>query len=250
MPINSCVFSRRSATLRLRLLVIIGLLLAAAIALVMALPGPSACLLVDLAALHRLPDGSLASSAFDADQARYVQLTREARLRIKARFGAPEAKPVLVFFNHTDGFGPFHLNAHGSTQFIGSRACVMVGPKGQNIDVIAHELMHAEIHYRAGYFKRWLQLPTWLDEGLAMQVDERERYRLPPQAQETADKVRELNTAAQFFKGDEAAIVNNYAMAKLVVAGWLKKAGPTSLYARLQRLKQGEPFESIMAAAP
>lgn len=212
-----------------------------------ALPGPTACLLVGVAELHSLPDGSLTDSDSEAEQQRYVQLTRDARTRIESTFGAAEAKPILVFFSSPDGFGPFRLNAFGSTQFIGSRACVMVGPKGQNIDVIAHELVHAEIHHRVGYMKRFLQVPTWFDEGVAMQVDYRPRYALAPQDAPNAGAVRELTTFSSFFKGDENMVVHHYASAKQVVAAWLSKVGTASLYSRLQRMKNGESFAEIFA---
>lgn len=212
-----------------------------------ALPGPTACLLVGVAALHELSDGSLTDSASAADQQRYVQLTRDARARIEGIFGATESKPILVFFNHPDGFGPFRLNAHGSTQFLGSRACVMVGPKGQSVDVVAHELMHAEIHHRVGYLKRFLQLPTWFDEGVAMQVDHRPRYALSPQDAQNVDDVRGLTTFSSFFNGNEQTVVRHYAAAKQVAAAWLSKVGPASLYARLQRMRDGESFADIVA---
>jgi hypothetical protein len=106
--------------------------------------------------------------------------------------------------------------------------------------------MHAEIHHRVGYLKRFLQLPTWFDEGVAMQVDYRTRYSLSPQDSQTADYVRDLTTFSSFFKGDEQAVVRNYASAKQVVASWLSKVGTTSLYARLQRLKNGESFDEIV----
>lgn len=211
-----------------------------------ALPGPTACLLVGIAELHSLSDGSLTDSDSEAEQQRYIQLTRDARARIESTFGTVEAKPILVFFSRPDGFGPFRLNAFGSTQFIGNRACVMVGPKGQNIDVVAHELLHAEIHYRVGYIKRFLQLPTWFDEGVAMQVDYRPRYSLPSQDTQNADSVRKLTTFSSFFTGDENVVVQNYASAKHVVATWLSKVGSASLYLRLQRMKNGESFAEII----
>ena len=211
-----------------------------------ALPGPTACLLVGVAELHELSDGSLTDSELEVDQQRYVQLTRDARARIEATFGPVASKPILVFFSHPDGLGPFRLNAYGSTQFIGSRACVMVGPKGQSVDVVAHELMHAEIHHRVGYLKRFLQLPTWFDEGVAMQVDYRTRYSLSPQDAQNTDYVRGLATFSSFFKGDEQAVVRNYASAKQVTASWLSKVGTASLYSRLQRMRNGESFAEII----
>lgn len=229
------------------LIAMFAVVLATATTFAFALPGPTACLLIGVAELNRLSDGSLTGSELEADQQRQLQLTRDARARIDSTFGTPESKPILVFFDQPDGFGPFRLNAYGSTQFIGSRACVMVGPKGQNVDVLAHELMHAEIHYRVGYLKRFLELPTWFDEGVAMQVDYRPRYSLSPQDAQKTTFVRDLATYSTFFKGDDEALTRNYASAKHEVASWLSKVGPTSLYARLQRMRDGQSFAEVIA---
>ena len=107
------------------------------------------------------------------------QLHADSRARIQQTFGTLQSKPLVVFFNEPDTFWPFKPNEYGSINFIGSRVCVIVGSKGQNIDVIAHELMHAEIADRVGYWRRFTQLPVWFDEGLAMQVDYRAAYTLP-----------------------------------------------------------------------
>jgi len=221
--------------------------LASAATLAWALPGPAACLMVGMNELHELSDGSFAESASPVDQQRYVQITREARARIESTFGAVESKPILVFFDRPDGLGPFSLNAHGSTQFIGSRACVLVGPQGQNVDVVAHELMHAELHHRVGSLQRFLQVPTWFDEGVAMQVDDRPKYALSPQPAQDTAYVREFTTYSSFSKGDGPAVVRNYAAAKQEVAAWLAKVGRASLYSRLQRMRQGQSFAEAFA---
>lgn len=208
---------------------------------------PSACLLVGLVDLQRLPDGSLTDNPAAADQERYQQLAREARARIAATFGSTSAQPILVFFSRPEGFGPFRLNPYGSTPFIGSRACVLVGPQGQNVDVLAHELMHAELHHRVGYLQRFLEVPAWFDEGVAMQVDYRPRYALPLEAT-PGEPVRSLSSFSAFFSGDEQRIVRNYAAARRVVAGWLEKVGTASLYAHLERLRNGESFAQVIGA--
>ena len=212
-----------------------------------ALPAPAACLFVGAMDLHRLPDGSLTDSPLPEDQQRFVELARAARARIAATFGPAEATPALVFFTHPEGIGPFRLNAYGSTPTIGGRACVMVGPNGQNINVVAHELMHAELHRRVGYFKRWLQLPAWFDEGVAMQVDYRSRYALAEQDAAGADAVQKLNTFSAFRSGDGKTVVANYARAKYVVAAWLRRVGVKSFYPRLERMRRGESFAEAMA---
>jgi uncharacterized protein YccT (UPF0319 family) len=208
----------------------------------LALPGPTACLLLGVADLQKLADGSLAESESEGDQQRFAQLTRDARLRIESTFGAVESKPIIVFFDQPNGFGPFRLNAYGSAASIGSRTCVMVGPKGQNVDVVAHELMHAEIHHRVGYLAYFLQIPTWFHEGVAMQVDYRPQYSLSSQDAQNTAYVRDLTAPSTFNAGDDQAPTRNYASAKHEVASWLSKVGPTSLYSRLKRMKDGQSF--------
>lgn len=69
--------------------------LASATTFAFALPDPTACLLIGVAELHRLSDGSFTESESEVNQQRYVQLTRDARERIEATFGAVESKPIL-----------------------------------------------------------------------------------------------------------------------------------------------------------
>jgi hypothetical protein len=220
--------------------------LTATLACAVALPGPTTCLLVGAMDLHRLPDGSLTDSLISEDKQRFSELTLAARARIESKFGPVESNPVLVFFSNPKGLGPFRLNSYGSTQFIGPRACVMIGPNGQNIDVVTHELMHGETGHRVGWLKRWLHLPVWVDEGISMQVDYRSRYELPVEDIPNAGDVRKLNTVSEFFSGDEKTVVSNYARSKYVVASWLTRIGEKSLYQRLERMKNGESFEEAL----
>jgi len=116
----------------------------------------------------------------------------------------------------------------------------MIGPEGRNVDVVAHEMLHGELHHRVGWLQRWLQIPVWFDEGVAMQVDYRSRYDLPVEQIPSAASVRELTTFSKFQSG---AVVSNYARAKYVVASWLARIGEKSLYQRLERMRNGQSFE-------
>ena len=44
-----------------------------------------------------------------------------------------------------------------------------------NIDILAHELTHAELHTRLSVSAQ-KKIPTWFDEGIALQNDYREQY--------------------------------------------------------------------------
>lgn len=173
------------------------------------------------------------------------QLLSESRIRIKNTFGVPGAKPIVVFFNDKNAFLPLKLNEYGSTQFIGSRVCVMIGPKGKNIDVVAHELMHAEIAAQVGYWNRLTQLPVWFDEGLAMQVDFRPQYVLRDGAGAGTRYVKTLGSVREFFVPNSDLLTMNYASAKAEVASWVAGVGHKSVYGQLERVRAGESFDAV-----
>jgi hypothetical protein len=199
--------------------------------------------------LKVLPDGSLTDSTSPDDQKRFQRLTVESRKRIANTFGEPVAEPILVYLSHANSFGFFKLNAFGSTQFLGSRACVMIGPKGQSVDVVAHELMHAEIHHRVGFWHRFMNIPTWFDEGLAMQVDYRSQFALVAEDEHAKDTVRQLTSSRLFFNSDKKMVVSNYAKARALVADWVVKVGKDSVYPRLEQLRDGKSFEDVIPVA-
>lgn len=211
-------------------------------------PAVAVCAVSDAIPSIHLNDGTLvASSTLEPDQARVIQhLLLDAKGRIRDVFGEPRSKPIVLFFDDSTRFGPFRLNEYGSTQFIGSRTCVLIGPKGQNVDVISHELMHAETADRIGFWAKFIELPTWFDEGLAMQVDFRPEYDIQAGVIVDSKPVRELRSARSFFASDSELLTANYAFAKNEVTLWAKRVGYLSTYAHLERIRQGETFESAI----
>ena len=213
--------------------------------LAFAVPGATACAFVHARGFEALPDGTLVEPGASAqERAGFSALLSIARARIGSTFGAPRAAPIIVFLQDARSFWPLALNAHGSTNFVGTRACVMVGPKGRNADVVAHELMHAELFERVGARRRFTEIPVWFDEGVAMQVDFRPRYDLPASEAVDTAYVRQLQSARSFFGADEHRLVRNYVAAKVEVAHGLAGIDAQSLYGRLDRIRDGEPFDT------
>lgn len=215
------------------------------VAAAMAKPQETACALVGFAGLTTaLSDGTRVQARISAsDEKQLAALLAVARTRIGNTFGAPRAQPVVLFFQDPDAFWPLQLNTYGSTSFLGTRTCVMVGPHGHNVDVVAHELMHAELAHRVGYWRRWTEVPTWFDEGVAMQVDHRPRYDLTPAEAASAASVRNLETGHQFFVADDRTLTWHYAAAKAEVAHWIATAGTSDLYERLEQVRSGVAFK-------
>jgi hypothetical protein len=91
-------------------------------------------------------------------------------------------------------------------------------------------LGHAEIHHRVGHWQRLTQIPTWFDEGLAMQVDHRERCQWSMQSGAvSSDTVKHWTSRSQFFSGDDELTRHN-AMAKEEVRLWVQKVGREKVY--------------------
>lgn len=216
--------------------------------LTFAIPGAAACALIEVRGFDSLPDGTLVESGSSAqEQARFLELLSGAKARIERTFGTHRAEPTVLFFQDSRAFWPLKLNAHGSTSFVASRACVMVGPNGQNLDVVAHELMHAELVERVGYWRRFMEVPVWFDEGVAMQVDFRPRNELPKGEPIDTTYVRQLESARHFFQPNEQRLVRNYASAKVEVTRWLSEVGAQSLYQRFERIRAGEQLNEVLA---
>ena len=211
-------------------------------------PSVAACALIDAAPFVPLADGTLVeANSSDQNHAAVVEhLISEARIRIQNTFGTPRSTPIIVFLNDPNAFWPFKLSEYGGAHFIGTRTCLIIGPKGQNPDVVAHELMHAEIANRVGYWRRLTQLPMWFDEGLAMQVDFRPRYVLHSGAGTETKRIKTLWSASDFFVSDDELLTKNYAVAKAEVAIWVADVGNASVYRQLERIRAGEPFDVVI----
>lgn len=209
---------------------------------VVALPGSTACLLLAGARLQQDPQEIVVlPDSGTGQQTAYHQLVMEGQRRISETFGRPQAKPMVVFFNRAKTFWPLRLNPYGQTATLGSKACLLIGPYGQNLDVVAHELMHAELHHRVGFWKKFREIPAWFDEGVAMQVDFRRKYDTKAEHLLDSSYVRESVSYRSFAQG-----ANPYTAAKKEVQELLAELDRHSLYERLALIRNGEPFESAM----
>jgi len=152
--------------------------------------------------------------------------TRQARERIKNDIWGQTSNPEILLLNVEKVFGVLPYNQYGSTIVLPHKTCILIGPKGNNVDVVAHEMLHADIAEQIGYFK-FLTLPSWLNEGIAMQVDRRERYKASA-ILGNAQQVTSIS-GASFYKGSTPQVVSNYAASKLMVKQWIDEHGVLGL---------------------
>lgn len=213
----------------------------AATAFATVFPAPTACIAIEVFGFEEVSERFFVPPNSSRSQiARYEELIQESRRRITLVLGKPEAQPIVVFFEDPRSFAPLFLNEVGQAPSVGKRACLIIGPRGQNVDVVAHELMHAEMHYRIGPWKMLWEIPAWFDEGVAMQVDFRERFIMSPDDLPDTSYVRKLKGHRAFFAGE-----HNYAAARREVADLLDEYPANTLYANIERIRSGETFAQV-----
>ena len=170
-------------------------------------------------------------------QRELIELLQKAKARIINKFGSYTVSPIIIFSNDNKQLKTYSNNNYGNTDFTLNTAYIVVGENGKNIDVVSHELVHAELFHRIGYVNRWLQIPVWFDEGIAMQVDLRAKYANPTN---TTTDIKKLKSVNEFYSGD---ISEHYSLAKFEIKNWLKEHGDEAFYKLLDEIKTGSSFQ-------
>ncbi len=89
-------------------------------------------------------------------------LLRDARSRITGHYGTPRANPVIVVVSDQQEANDYGIyDAPGKLFFTPWNNYLVLNYKRKSVDVAAHELVHAEIVDRLGYFRRQYSIPVW-----------------------------------------------------------------------------------------
>jgi hypothetical protein len=172
----------------------------------------------------------------------------EGKERISKTFGSYTAFPMIVITGTTKNAKRYGLGAFPAKAFAAPwNQYVVLNYQNENIDLIAHELMHAQLREIVGYWIYQTGIPTWFDEGVAMQVDFRARYEIdiPSFPQEEIVRVKKLTSPAKFWTDSKEKDINNYLAAKAAVHQVLTKASDKSLYSMLLKVNQGYSFHEV-----
>ncbi len=169
------------------------------------------------------------------------QLVDSAMQRITNVYGAPISEPWVLITSDARTSTKWGANETASTHRMPWCSCIIVGPHGQNVDVIAHELLHAEIQHRVGLWRFLKEIPVWFDEGAALTVDYRSPF-LPENIKFSDEKiinVQRLDRYKDFFSGN---IRENYQVSRMAVIPLIKE---NSFYMDLERIANGVPFPTV-----
>ena len=117
------------------------------------------------------------------------------------------------------------------------------------LDILAHEITHAELRSRLSA-KAQKAIPTWFDEGLALQNDYREQYSEAQWVAQTDNgkntvALEYMDTPAEFYDGEAEDRRFRYLNAKHELDVWMSAHGQNGLLELLDKLNGGADFNNV-----
>jgi len=184
------------------------------------------------------------------------KIVDEARQRVGEFWGAVESNPMIIISDDaatirklggdhdTMSFAVFNVYSY-----------IVLSSDYLNVDVAAHELTHAEVHRRIFFGKLGYQslIPTWFDEGVALQNDYRDAYNEEAWKAATDNgrnvvELGEINTAAKFYVGGLEERRYRYIVSKHELNDWIDRNGISALAGLLDKVNRGEDFDTLYFA--
>ncbi|MCL1828325.1 MAG: hypothetical protein FWG32_02395 [Oscillospiraceae bacterium] len=190
---------------------------------------------------------------YGASKKEAVRIVNEARERVAGYFGEIKSDPVVIVCDNKAKLKKLGGDHDTSTIIVYNvKSYTAVSPEYLNVDIIAHELTHAEVHARVykGKFRFQLSIPTWFDEGIALQNDYRDAYsedawkEATDNGKTTVD-LNDIDTPAKFYAGEAADRRYRYIVSKYELSGRIEEYGLPALLELLDKLNQGEDFNSL-----
>ena len=187
----------------------------------------------------------------DTDQ--LLLLVGEARERVRDFFGEVKSHPSIIICDDKqklERLGGDHDTF--TVMLFQANSYISVSSEWLNADVLAHELTHAEVHMRTfrGGISFVQPIPTWFDEGLAIQNDYRAQYSLQTWLSITDNgmvvpSITQYDTAEKFYAGDAEDRRKRYCLAGHEIGAWIEQNGKDAMITLLNSISKGSEFSSL-----
>ncbi len=206
------------------------------------------CTMINFSDFKKIKENIYVENIFTDNENKHIQfLITNAKKRIINKFGELSSNPTIIIIKDSNTSLKYSTNLFGNTRISPWGNYVVIGSKGHSIDVIAHELLHAEVGKRLGYFIRQFKFPVWLEEGIGMQVDYREQYIVKPINNSEIIRIQTLSSVDLFWTNSKEKNIKNYQGAKYVVDKILNKYPEKELFALLLKIKNGSDIKDIFS---
>ena len=173
-------------------------------------------------------------------------LISQASIRIVNLWGQQTSSPKFIYCSSEDDFKKYCVNPSApAVTYTKLGSVIVLGPSTLDLDIIAHEISHAEFYERIGFYKFNNRIPSWFKHGLAMQSDYRNYYsedtlRVKSDNFKNLPDIKSFKSDGQFYTGSQQQIMLNYMAAKHEVKAWYTKDRLSKL---LKYINSGKTFE-------
>lgn len=209
-------------------------------------PQETRCILIDFYDFENSDRLYYRSSTSLETQNRLKALIVKAEDRVSKFYQNKKSTPKYIYCPTEEDYlnfgSPFSTPASANMKL---GAYVVIGKAGADLDILAHEISHAELYERIGFFNRLLKIPIWFDEGLAMQVDYRSYYsndtlKSKSNNYQNLPALTKISTGAQFWSGTKEEVMLNYMTSKYEVSKWYSQKKLNSF---INSINEGDDFD-------
>ena len=161
-------------------------------------------------------------------------------------WGQKNSNPTFIYCDNDQDFRNYgNARLDPATTHYKLGPYIVISKEGIDIDIIAHEISHAELYERLGFYKMMFIIPRWFDEGLAMQNDYRDYYsedtlKAKSDNIKNLPDVQQFNKGGSFYEGSQEQVMLNYMTAKHVVKNWYTRQKLDKLIMDLNACKSFE----------
>lgn len=173
-------------------------------------------------------------------------LIKQASIRVNEFWGQKTCNPKFIYCDESSDFKKYSVSPEApAATYVKLSSIIVLGRDAIDVDIIAHEISHAELYERIGFYKFMFKIPAWFKHGLAMQNDYRSYYsedtlKVKSNDFQSLPDVNDLKTDAQFYSGSLEKVMLHYMVAKLYVKNWYTKEKLVKL---ISDLNAGKSFE-------
>ncbi|MCL2866334.1 MAG: hypothetical protein FWF47_01075 [Clostridia bacterium] len=185
-----------------------------------------------------------------------LDIVNESRQRVNGYFGEIRSNPTIIICDDLNVINKLGGDHDTMTAVIFNvYSYIVVSSEYLNTDIVAHEMTHAEVHKRLfnGKIGMTYLVPTWFDEGFALQNDYREIYNGYAWITATDDgkngvNLNDISTAVKFYAGETEERRYRYIVSKHELTGWIERNGTEALFELLDNVNQGKSFNDLFFA--
>ena len=172
-------------------------------------------------------------------------LIQQASMRVAGFWGQQTCNPKFIYCDDAQDFKKYgSSNPVPALTHLKLGSYIVISNGGIDLDIIAHEISHAEFYERIGFYNWSFKIPRWFDEGLAMQNDYRNYYsedtlKARSDNYKNLPDVRNFKTDGQFYEGSVDRVMLNFMTARHEVKKWYSKKKLEKL---IEDLNSGKSF--------